>query len=207
MTPDDEVRRLLDALQDPSYPDRPQAAIDLGKLLGGQPDKQVDDAVYEILSKALLEDPDEVVRETSAWALGQIVDQRGIRPLLTVMQNEQETEKIRGLAAEGLGIIGGREAVQPLLAILQVHSATIRYDAAFALGDLGDLRAVPALLRLVASDDPLDHTVLFDPGDGPAETPANTAAESIDRILRGNKWHPLTWWYRLRCFSSQRGAQ
>ncbi len=64
------------------------------------------------------------------------------------------------LAAEGLGRLKAKEAVEPLLEALQDGDTGLRATAAWALGEIGDPQAIPALLALLA-----DSTPFIDPSE------------------------------------------
>src|SRR5919109_3825137 len=51
-------------------------------------------------------------------------------------------------AAEALGLLGARAAVSDLIASLTSASADVRSSSAYALGQIGDRRALPHLRRL-----------------------------------------------------------
>ncbi len=54
--------------------------------------------------------------------------------------------------AEALANLRDRRAVRPLIAGLKDASTGVRFWSAFALGQLGDTRALPELKRLEAAD-------------------------------------------------------
>ena len=68
------------------------------------------------------------------------------------MNNPYKKDSIRGQAAESLGYLADERAVLPLIEALKNESLIIRYDAVFALGELGDARALPALEHIAATD-------------------------------------------------------
>jgi HEAT repeat protein len=99
------------------------------------------------------------VRAQAAWALG--FHPRGaeaVDALLSTLADAHEETEIRAHAAEALGHmadrLGDREAdvLAALLRSLTDASAYVRFWSAFALGNLGDERAIPALERLAARD-------------------------------------------------------
>jgi HEAT repeat protein len=118
----------------------------------------------------LIKDPDEQVRISAVGALGKLRDERAIEPLLTALRDEDDCVRTEALMA--LGEIGDGRAVGPLLEILnhirqdssgaaeweeepsaqylndlnQEEHNEMRSWAAFALGDIGDVRAIDSLL-------------------------------------------------------------
>lgn len=97
----------------------------------------------------LLQDDDEEVRNFSAVMLGALRDPRAAQPLIRAL--EDEDVNVRHAAASSLGQLGAREAVPALIAALQ-QEPWLQYPAMQALGEIGDPRAGPALVRLL--DDP-----------------------------------------------------
>ncbi len=138
----------------------------------------------------LLRSEDEQLRQFVAYLLGQTRDPRAIEPLIDALQDEHVG--VRGAAANALGAIGDESAVpylkpllrqdNPQLVIwvayaltrlghdtfdrieqgLQSPDVLVRRSAVLAMQQLGDPRAIPALLA--ARDDqaqrfPDDSTV------------------------------------------------
>jgi HEAT repeat protein len=66
-----------------------------------------------------------------------------------VLGDLEEEPSVRGHAAEALAYIQGEDSVDVLLKHLEDESPAVMYWCAFALGQIGDARAVPALKRLV----------------------------------------------------------
>jgi HEAT repeat protein len=91
-------------------------------------------------------------RAAAVYALGFLYDSRALAPLLQVLRDSQEDAQVRGHAAEALAYIGQRRAVPALIAALDDPSPEVRLWSAFALGELGDRRAVAPLERLAATD-------------------------------------------------------
>lgn len=134
---------LLRALDDEASTVRAEAARGAGSL--GR----------ESATRALLviatTDPRVEVRTSAVYGLGETRDARAFDPLLAILQNAGEDSRVRGQAAEVLGHFGGERALESLIAALADPSAEVRYWSAFALGEIGDPRALPALRR--AADD------------------------------------------------------
>jgi HEAT repeat protein len=94
-------------------------------------------------------------RYIAAWSLGEIGDPRGI-PFLLAALGDDEGE-VQRYAVRALIKIN-REAVVPLLVLLETASARATSAAVRALGDIGDSRALSALLQRV--DGPARQEVL-----------------------------------------------
>ena len=101
---------------------------------------------------ALSEAKDRNKRQAAAYALGSLCDKRAVEPLIKTLTNTLEDATVRGQAAESLGNSRDRRAVGPLIAPLKDASTEVRFWSAFALGQLGDRRALKELTRLAATD-------------------------------------------------------
>jgi HEAT repeat protein len=110
------------------------------------------DAAAPPLIGLLLEDTAIEVRVSAAYALGLLGDPQAIEPLIQKLDDQTEDARVRGTAAEALGDLRDPAGVMPLIAALNDPSAEVRFWAAFAVGQLGDPRALPQLERLAASD-------------------------------------------------------
>jgi len=129
----------------------------------------------------LLSSPDVQLRQFVAYLLGQVGDARAIEPLIDLLQDEHVG--VRGAAANALGNIGDSGAVpylKPLLkdnnpqlvvwaafaltrlghdhfnkleAALQSADVDVRRSGVLAMQQLGDARAIPALLALYNDHD------------------------------------------------------
>lgn len=88
----------------------------------------------------------------AAWTLGRLGHPSSVEPLRAVLRKTGTHHDVRAHAAEALGCLGSREAVTDLVAALGDSTAEVRYWAAFALGQIGDPGALPALERLAQSD-------------------------------------------------------
>jgi HEAT repeat protein len=95
-------------------------------------------------------------RRMAAWALGFLADDRATPALVRALSDRTEDTDVRVYAAEALGHLqpenGHDEALAALLHALTDREPEIRFWAAFALGNLGDERAIPALQRLAERD-------------------------------------------------------
>ncbi|MDR3575327.1 MAG: HEAT repeat domain-containing protein [Anaerolineaceae bacterium] len=105
-----------------------------------------DHRVIQALTK-LLADGDPYVRQTAANALGNISDHQPVPTL--IMMLEDENPPVRSGAADALGKIGDALAVGPLIKALKDQSWQVRSAAARALGSIGNNRAVNDLILLL----------------------------------------------------------
>ncbi|HLK88362.1 MAG TPA: HEAT repeat domain-containing protein [Polyangia bacterium] len=137
-------QHLVRALFDPESGLRIEAAKSLGTLAAP-------DTIPELV-RALTEEGEPDVRSAIAAALGLTGDERAVDPLLAKLGDTSEQAAVRGAAAEALTGPRSPRAVDPLIAALADPEAEVRFWAAFALGQLGDERAIPALEQLARSD-------------------------------------------------------
>jgi HEAT repeat protein len=122
---------------------------------------------------ALERDSSADVRFYSIYALGLLQSDSAIAPILGVLDDEKEDPKVRGMAAETLSFFRSERTVESLMACLSDPQVEVRYWAAFALGELGARKALPALMRLARTD----QSSLPD-----GRSVSNEAAEAIDKI-------------------------
>ncbi len=100
---------------------------------------------------ALLQHPDEKVRERAVTNLGKIGDRRALEPL--IRQLKDEGRSVGSCAAMALGELGDPRAIPGLLACLSAKDDFLRERAAEALGKIGDAQTVPALLASLKDPD------------------------------------------------------
>lgn len=136
---------MIDALSDEDVSLRAEAARSLG-ILGSK-------RVTLALVSALQNDENADVRLYAASSLAMLDDQRAVEPLVQTLQDPAEEARVRGMAAESLARFSESPAVVPLISALESDSPEVRYWAAFALGQLGDPRALPPLQRLASTDE------------------------------------------------------
>jgi HEAT repeat protein len=91
-------------------------------------------------------------RAAAAYAMQIVSTPRTIRALENVVRNKLERPRVRGEAAEALAHCHRRKSHDILLRGLGDSSKDVRFWCAFALGQMADQRAVPALERLASSD-------------------------------------------------------
>jgi len=103
--------------------------------------------------KKLLEElksEDCIDREEAAEDLGRLGDIRASDSLIAALEDEEPY--VRGAAATSLGVLKVIGAVEPLLDMLKTEYRTdVLRDIAFALGKIGDKRAIEPLRDLLRS--------------------------------------------------------
>lgn len=132
---EDAVSALVARFEDGAAAVRQAAIIALGRLGLA--------SAFEPVARALAEGtPD--VRFQAATSLAELDAARAAGPLLTALADSDG--EVVGAVAVALGAIGERRAVAPLAALLDSWSRPeTRFDIAYALADLGDVRAVDTL--------------------------------------------------------------
>lgn len=127
-------------LRDPSWGIRSKAAY----VLGGK----FDDANYDDLLNAIarlleaLDDPVPRVRETAAYALREIADELKGKEALRLRSEDQTTDTLREANLHN-------QLYKRLVSLLEDADADVRQQAVWALGSLGDARAVGHLVNLL----------------------------------------------------------
>lgn len=136
---------LMEACQDPFTDIRRTAIQMLGEIRCTQ--------ALPLLLEKLQEDNEATVRAMAVWSLAEMAVPEVLEPLLQALQDP--AVEVRWAAVEALAQLKNPQAVEPLLHILTVDSQTYLVDmrlqqlAISALGELGDLRAVPCLIQSV----------------------------------------------------------
>ena len=104
------------------------------------------------LIQALRTDPDPQVRNTAAWALGQIEDRAATPALLAAMAGDRAVE-VRRTCVWALGQLEDPAAVDGLIRATHDADADVRRTALWALGQIEDARAVPGLSAALRDGD------------------------------------------------------
>lgn len=137
---------------------------------------------FDAVARALTDGPPDL-RFQAATSLTEIDADRAREPLLGALGDSDG--EVVAAAALSLGAIGEHRAAERMAALLDTWSRPeTRFDLGYALADLGDARAVPILIELVAKDDlawdaieGLEKVVAANPGQ------ASRAAEPLAGIL------------------------
>ncbi len=135
------VKDLVGALRDSDWWVRVRAADALGSLGG----PRVIDAVID-----LVKDADEFVRRYAVEILNMVPDSRAVEALLSALQDEDWW--VRERAIDALAKTRDPRAVEPLLALLG-QDMKARTLCIKALGQIPDMRALPALCEMVDVDE------------------------------------------------------
>lgn len=104
------------------------------------------DRTLDALSRCL-QDSDMYVRLYGVQSLAALRDRKSV-PMLTALLATEGKTLVIGNIIRALTKINDRDAVPALIDATRHPFAGVRYDAAMALGALGDRRAIPALTRL-----------------------------------------------------------
>ncbi|WP_428265433.1 HEAT repeat domain-containing protein [Haliangium sp.] len=172
-----ETNALLDQCRTGSKEERYQAALALGQageaaaipvllpLLEAEDSSLRSAATYalgrlgefcpDIVGPALarrLADPDDLVRDDAAEALGDLQYQPARVALERVLREDWHATP-RAAAAAALGELGDPRACQALIAALFDEDGPVRGYAATSLGLLGDPSALPAVQRRLAAEE------------------------------------------------------
>lgn len=123
---------LLDALQDKDLEEqrKDKIVMALGEIAK---EVKLGDTIVITLIK-VLQDPDWDVRETAAWALGELGDARAIDPLIEALQDANK--EVRRAAAKALGELGDARVIDPLTEVLQDKNLEVQKAAQEALARL-----------------------------------------------------------------------
>jgi HEAT repeat protein len=113
--------------------------------------KELSTATTDMVSSliSLLNNAERVdTRAAAAYVLGFGRFASARTSLEQVLDGADEEASVRGHAAEALAYIRGRESVDVLLKHLEDKDPGVKYWCTFALGQIGDAKALPALKHL-----------------------------------------------------------
>ena len=119
-------------------------------------------------------------RIAAAFAMQIVTTGKTIRALERALRDEKENSRVRGHAAEALAHAHRQESHRILRSGLRDPSKEIRFWCAFALGEMADERAIPALEDLAKTDKRVVrgfHSV------------AKEASDALENIRIGNRGH------------------
>lgn len=95
-------------------------------------------------------------RVAAAHTLGFLHDRRAVKPLIQVVRNRKASPRLRGQAAESLGYLvmfrADRLAFSTLLEEFEDPSPEVRFWSVFAVGQMGNREAIPALTKISQED-------------------------------------------------------
>ncbi|PRQ04008.1 putative phycocyanin operon protein Z [Enhygromyxa salina] len=135
---------LITLLSDEEPRVRAEAAMSLGLLSN--------DTVVDSLLSRLKTDPELQVRLAVVHSLGTLSHTKSAHCLQALISNPEEDATVRADATEALAHVDADGVIDALLSALQDPSPTVRFSAAYALGEQGDPVALPAL-RVIADTD------------------------------------------------------
>jgi HEAT repeat protein len=137
-----------------------------------------DERVVEPLLGAL-HHPDKNVRRVAAEGLGHFGDRRAFEPLLAGLADDDPDVRVAAVGA--LAYVGGVDAIEPLITFFEKTFFDISAWTAvlYALGSIGDARAIPFLERILHSTQGVT-----DPDGNPASIgqAASAALSMIDLV-------------------------
>jgi HEAT repeat protein len=119
----------------------------LARALGDLKDPSAVPALSDALDLSASDGATSRMNSAIAQALGAIQDPRGVPALLKLLKSKDDY--VRMDAIQALGALKATEAVPPLmeLALDDASSPQVNRRSVAALGDIGDARAVPVLLK------------------------------------------------------------
>lgn len=143
---DAAIPGLVQALKNADWRVRKFAALGLGEV-----DTKFDRPEMTAALSDTLRDIYADVRAQSAWALGEIEDDRAVGALVNALGDAEV--RVRKQAAWALGEIESPAAVKGLVAALKDTAIEVRRQAAWALGEIEDASAISGLVAALADAD------------------------------------------------------
>jgi HEAT repeat protein len=141
---DEQVRQLVARLNGRSQTD----AFEAAKAIWDDSDNRLERPVILILR----EGRKPFNRTAAAYAMQMLTTPKTIIALERVVKNKSEHPRVRGQAAESLAHHHRKKSHDVLLRGLADPDKDVRFWSAYALGEMAEKRAVPALKLLVSSD-------------------------------------------------------
>ena len=132
------------------------------------------------LLRTLKKGPRPFNRAAAAYAMQMVSSQKTILALELAVRNKSEHARVRGEAAEALAHRHRKQSHEVLLAGLRDPSTDVRFWCTFALGVMGELRAVPLLRDLAANDKRVVKGFY---------SVSKEAADAIENIQEGHSGH------------------
>jgi HEAT repeat protein len=153
----DAIDPLFDALADKDARVRAVAARSL-KFAVGEAERE---AACKRLT-AMLQNL-EVPRDGAVLALGHLKEKRAVAEIRT-LAGPASAPMLRRAALEALGLMDDKDSVEALIkAVLEDRDTDCRAAAAFSLAQIGDAKAVPALVKAFSDRWPQDRERLVGP--------------------------------------------
>ncbi len=133
------INELIDSLKDKNWGVRINAAKALGDV--GKP------AVEQLINS--LDDENWLVRWLAAEILGEIGDTRAVEPLVNSLKDENNGVQSNSMIAL---VRIGEPSLDILISSLENEDWHVRWHAAEALGDIGNIRAIEPLVNRLTDD-------------------------------------------------------
>ncbi|MBL7737168.1 MAG: HEAT repeat domain-containing protein [Chitinophagaceae bacterium] len=113
------------------------------------------------IKNVLLASSDEELRAAAVFALSRIGTPAAMKELVAALGDQGVI--VRTAASRVLGLAKHKEAMEKLMELVQQQAAPVRRQAATALGQIGDPRAIPALIRAAAdsNDRFVEHAIIY----------------------------------------------
>lgn len=141
---DKQIRQVVSRLNGWSQSD----AFDAAKLIWNDSDTRLERPLIRILKKGRRP----FNRAAAAFAMTMVTTPGTIAALEQAVKNKSEHPRVRGEAAEALAHSHRKKSHDVLLTELSDPSKDVRFWCAYALGEMAEKRAVPALKLLVTND-------------------------------------------------------
>lgn len=153
LRPNRSPEDLLEALEHGTPEEQHTAAVDAWQIQGTRAGSRA----VSLLIQLLRASADDQLKVSAAYGLGDLRDARARRVLLSTLQNRKNDMHVRGYAAEALSKIirfktRDKGVMAALYAALEEESAYMRYEAAYAMGQMGSEEDIPRLQALADSD-------------------------------------------------------
>jgi HEAT repeat protein len=171
------VDELIEKLSDPDRTVRNTAALAIGS--------QAESECADVLVETLWAELDFFVRETMTWAVTRLED--GTRPAVLAAAGPDQAPHVRVQALHVISKFANPETVDAVLPYVTDPDEAVARKARWALGRIGEPRAVPHLIALLGSHGIEERNALTDDvaAFGSAAVPALVAAlESDDQVVR-----------------------
>jgi HEAT repeat protein len=141
---DGELNRAVSRLNAPTQ----TAAFEAAKFLYDKASPDLDRHLIRILTEGRRP----FNRAAAAYVMQMVTTPRTHAALEQTVSDTAESPRVRGEAAEALAHSHRRKSHDVLLKNLSDKSKDVRFWCAFALGQMADRRAIPALQRLAETD-------------------------------------------------------
>lgn len=129
----------------------------------------------------LINDSDLFVQTYSIQSLGRRRATEGVLPLCELLSKNDSHPQVSSNALRVLADLRDHRALQTLIDLLKSEDPFLRYDAAFALGEIGHRDAI-SHLELLLSDDTMPESFDADGGTTTAWSVGENAKKAIAKI-------------------------